>query len=166
MSPPQVHRKDVETITLSLPSRLELLPVVDRLIQGIAEQMDFDEDAAGEVAISVIEAGTNAIQHGHRMDAGKIVEFRFALHPDRLEISVHDSGPGFDPSKLMLRDPTSPEDLLRSSGRGIYIMRQMMDHVDFDIVPAKGTFCLLKKNKRGNGNPPAATGSTPPPAAS
>lgn len=144
-------RTDGEIITFSIPSRLELLPVLDRLVQGIAEQMEFDEDTAGEVAISVIEAGTNAIQHGHAHDSHKSVGFRFDLHPDRLEVLVEDSGPGFDLAAVTMTDPTSPEDILKSRGRGIFIMRQMMDTVDFQIDPKNGTRVLLKKFKRANG---------------
>ncbi len=140
-----------EVITFSIPSRLELLPVLDRLVQGIAEQMEFDEDATGEVAISVIEAGTNAIQHGHGQDPNKLVEFRFRICPDCLLITVHDSGPGFDPASVPVNDPTNPEDLMKSRGRGIFIMRKLMDVVDFDIRPRQGTSVLLKKFKRANG---------------
>ncbi len=126
-----------EVITFSIPSRLELLPVLDRLMQGIAEQMEFDEDTAGEVAISVIEAGTNAIQHGHAHDPQKPVDFRFDLYPDQLRVCVTDTGPGFDLEEVSMTDPTSPEDIMKSRGRGIFIMRAMMDTVDFEIDPKR-----------------------------
>jgi serine/threonine-protein kinase RsbW len=141
-----------QVITFSIPSRLELLPVLDRLVQGIAEQMEFEEDDANAIAISVIEAGTNAIQHGHKKDASKIVDFRFDLHPDRLLISVQDFGPGFDVDAVLSIDPTNPDDLMRSSGRGIFIMRAMMDKVDFAIAPNEGTRVHLLKNKQSNGS--------------
>ncbi|MBM3287181.1 MAG: ATP-binding protein [Candidatus Eisenbacteria bacterium] len=149
-------RDEGEVITFSFPSRLELLPVLDRLVQGITEQMEFDEDAAGEVAISVIEAGTNAIQHGHKHNQEKQVDFRFDMRPDYLLVTVVDSGPGFEPDMIPRNDPSNPEDLMRSSGRGIYIMRRMMDQVDFDIDPARGTRVLLKKLRRTNGRSPSA----------
>jgi serine/threonine-protein kinase RsbW len=150
-------KKEIQSITFSIPSRLELLPVLDRLVQGIAEQMEFEEEDANAIAISVIEAGTNAIQHGHRRDARKIVDFRFDLHPDHLLISVHDFGPGFDIDTVLAADPTRPEDLMRRSGRGIFIMRQMMDKVDFTIAPNEGTSVHLVKTKRSNGH---GTGSS------
>lgn len=142
---------ECQMITFSIPSRLELLPVLDRLVQGIAEQMDFGEDDTNAIAISVIEAGTNAIQHGHKKDPSKTVEFRFALYPDQLQILVHDSGPGFNVQEVLNIDPTSPESLLKSRGRGIYIMRQMMDEVDFTIRPSEGTSVHLRKTRRTNG---------------
>ena len=143
---------EIQVITFSIPSRLELLPVLDRLVQGIAEQMEFEEDDANAIAISVIEAGTNAIQHGHKKDASKVVDFRFDLYPDRLLVSVQDFGPGFDVGAILSLDPTDAEDLMRSSGRGIYIMRAMMDEVDFAIVPNEGTRVDLLKTKQSNGS--------------
>jgi serine/threonine-protein kinase RsbW len=140
-----------QAITFSIPSRLELLPVLDRLVQGIAEQMEFEEDDVNAIAISVIEAGTNAIQHGHRKDPGKQVDFRFDLLSEKLLVSVSDYGPGFDLDSVLATDPTSAEDLLKSSGRGIFIMRQMMDQVDFTFGPTSGTTVLLTKAKRVNG---------------
>lgn len=153
----QAGKAGGEVITFSIPSRLELLPVLDRLVQGIAEQMEFDEDTAGEVAISVIEAGTNAIQHGHGHDAKKYVNFRFDIYPDELRVCVTDTGPGFDLSEISMSDPTNPEDLLKSRGRGIFIMRRMMDTVEFEIDPKKGTRVLLTKYKRADGRATASS---------
>jgi serine/threonine-protein kinase RsbW len=147
MKPP----KGPEVITLSIPSRLELLPVLDKLLSGIIDQVGFDEADADAVAISIIEAGTNAIQHGHKKDPSKIVYFRFDIFPDRLGVDVTDSGAGFDLSRVLASDPTTPEGLLQCCGRGIFIMRQLMDTVDFDIRAAQGTTVHLEKMKRTNG---------------
>src|SRR5512144_1376788 len=111
-----------ETITLRLPSRLELLAILDRVSLTICERMEFDEDTASQVSMSVIEAGTNAIQHGHKRDAAKFFETEFRLYPDRLEVDVRDQGQGFDVAKLV-PDVTSPDHLLDMRGRGIFIMR-------------------------------------------
>jgi serine/threonine-protein kinase RsbW len=94
--------------------------------------------------MSVIEAGTNAIQHGHHRDATIPVDVDFRLFPDRLEVEVRDTGPGFDLSALN-GDATSPEHLLDPRGRGIYIMRACMDEVDFDF--SNGTTCRLVKRR-------------------
>jgi len=140
-----------EVITLSIPSRLELLPVLDKLLAGIMDQIGFSEAEADAIAISVIEAGTNAIQHGHKQDPTKTVHFRFDLFPDRLLVSVSDLGGGFDLNRVLMTDPTSEEGLMQCCGRGIFIMRQLMDQVDFDIRPSQGTTVHLEKTKRTNG---------------
>ncbi len=96
--------------------------------------------------MSVIEAGTNAIQHGHKRDASKAFDIEFAIWPDRLEVTVHDTGPGFD-LKLVDADVTSPDRLFELRGRGIYIMRACMDTVEFRF-DASGTTCHLVKRRR------------------
>jgi len=135
----------IEVIQLTIPSRLELLPLVDQLTAGISERMDFDEESRVQISISVLEAGTNAIQHGNRVDPNKQVDMAFQIHPDRLEIVVKDNGRGFDLSKVT-SDITTPEHLLDLRGRGIYMMRSCMDEVDFTFEP-NGTTCRLVKAK-------------------
>ena len=147
----------VEVIHLTIPSRLELLPLVDQLASGISERMAFDEESRMQISISVLEAGTNAIQHGNRVDPAKFVDMAFTIHPDRLEVMVKDRGPGFDLDKITF-DITTPEHLLDLRGRGIYMMRSCMDQVDFTFDP-DGTTCRLVKARRAastNGSKSAA----------
>ena len=134
-----------ETITMRIPSRLDLLAVLDCVAVSLCERMKFDLDASSQVSMSVIEAGTNAIQHGHRRDASRLVDVDFSLFPDRLEIDVRDTGPGFDPDSIN-GDATSPEHLLETRGRGIFIMRACIDSVDFAFSTA-GTVCHLVKRR-------------------
>lgn len=134
-----------EVISLSLPSRLELLAILDRVAQTVCERMEFDEDTTSQVGMSVIEAGTNAVQHGHKRDASKTFDVKFLLYPDRLEIVVHDGGPGFDLSKLT-PDVTTPDHLFDMRGRGIFIMRSCCDGVDFQFGQ-QGTTCTLVKQR-------------------
>jgi serine/threonine-protein kinase RsbW len=91
-----------------MPSRLDLLGVLDHVAQSLCERLEFDSDTSSQVTMSVIEAGTNAIQHGHRRDPSKVVDATFELFADRLEITVRDSGPGFDLGAIG-GDVTSPE---------------------------------------------------------
>jgi serine/threonine-protein kinase RsbW len=132
-----------DTITMRMPSRLELLGVLDKVADSLCERMDFDDDARSRVTMSVIEAGTNAIQHGHRRDASKPVDIEFHVLPDALEIIVHDSGNGFDISKIN-GNVTTPDHLLDVRGRGIYIMRECMDTVEYSFS-SSGTTCRLVK---------------------
>ena len=129
-------------IQLSLPSRLELLGVVDKIADGITEYLEFEDVDRDAVAISVIEACTNAIQHGNGQDSGKPVGVVFELDPDQLTILVHDEGRGFLPAP---EDSMSPPDLLATRGRGIFIMRSMMDQVEFDF--SHGTTVSLVKRR-------------------
>ena len=132
-----------EIITLSLPSRLELLGLLDRVVLALCERLGFDDDACSQVSMSVIEAGTNAMQHGHKRDPGKSVQIRFLLYPDRLEVFVHDDGAGFDLGAVS-PDVTGPDHLFDMRGRGIFIMRACCDTVEFQMGP-DGTVCHLVK---------------------
>jgi len=140
-----------QVISVRMPSRLDLLGVLDHVAQAICERLEFDCDTCSKVTMSVIEAGTNAIQHGHRRDASKPVDAAFSVYPDRLEIAVHDSGSGFNLDDVD-GNVTSPERLFDLRGRGIFIMRQCMDSVRFEFSDS-GTVCRLVKCR------PAARGA-------
>lgn len=150
---PDARSDAPEIVTVRLPSRLELLGVIDRVAQWLCERLGFDDDSASQVTMSVIEAGTNAIQHGHRRDPAKIVDVNFIMYPDRIEIDVYDQGQGFDIEGVN-GDVTAPEHLLDLRGRGIFIMRSCMDSVEFEFT-GTGTVCHLVKRR------PAVPASTP-----
>jgi len=132
-----------EVVSIRMPSRLELLGVIDRVAQSLCERLEFDDETCSQVTMAVIEAGTNAIQHGHQRDPTKDVDVRFRMFPDRLEVDVCDEGPGFRLEDVN-GDITSPEHLLDLRGRGIFIMRSCMDAVDFEFT-GNGTICRLVK---------------------
>jgi serine/threonine-protein kinase RsbW len=132
-----------EIVSLTLPSRLELLVVLDRVVLAICERMEFDDDACSQLSMSVVEAGTNAVQHGHKRDASRDFSVRFLIHADRLEVEVRDSGKGFDATSVS-HDATSPDHIMDMRGRGIFIMRACCDSVEFESGPA-GTLCRLVK---------------------
>jgi serine/threonine-protein kinase RsbW len=134
-----------ETVSLRIPGRLELLGLFDRVSTLLCERAGFSEDACTQVTLSVIEAGTNAIQHGSRGDPAKPVDIVFTVHPDHLEVRVHDQGAGFDLAEVS-GDITLPERLFDARGRGIFIMRACMDSVDFTF-DASGTTCHLVKRR-------------------
>lgn len=132
-------------LRIAIPSCLEWLGIVDKVCEEIALQLGLTEDDANALAISVVEAGTNAIQHGHRHVEAQPVEFRFDLTEERIQIEVHDRGPGFDVEKVLAWDPTTPEALLAPRGRGIFIMKSLMDEVSFRIVEGEGCWVNLTK---------------------
>jgi putative transcription antitermination factor YqgF len=113
---------------------------------------EFDEDTRGQVTMSVIEAGTNAIQHGHRKDASKPLDVEFRVHPTVLEIAVHDTGTGFNPDDIN-GDVTTPEHLLDQRGRGLFIMRSCMDRVEYSF-DRHGTLCRSVQEPPDEGRQP------------
>lgn len=130
-------------IRLVIGSRFENLAVVHALIEGLARHRGWDEDTTQALLYAVIEAGTNAIQHGNVFAENKSVTFEFRLVDGVLLVRVDDRGKGFDPSQLV--NPTDESALLETHGRGIFLMRQLVDEVSFDIRPDHGTTVVLRK---------------------
>ncbi len=132
-------------IRMTVPSRLEWLSVIDKVVEGIAEILEMSEEDTNATAISIVEAGTNAIQHGNQFAEAEPVELCFRLEDDALRVAVRDRGPGFNVDAVLSADPTSPEDLLKPRGRGIFIMRSLMDEVSFRIVEGEGCWVHLTR---------------------
>ena len=134
-----------DTIRLTIGSRLELLSMVHAVISQISRQYELSEELESALLIAVIEAGTNAIQHGNCFASEKSVEFDFHVYASEIVIEVDDYGTGFDPGKV--GDPTDTSTLLSPHGRGLYLMRELMDEVSFDVRDDNGTRVRLRKTR-------------------
>jgi serine/threonine-protein kinase RsbW len=99
------------------------------------------------VGVAVRESVINAIKHGNREDVSKTVTIEFALDaaddPTELVVRIRDQGEGFDYKHIA--DPLAPENILKSSGRGIFFMRSFMDDVELRRVPGGGTEVRMVK---------------------
>jgi len=137
-----------ETIELSIDSKLEFVDLVASVTKSVTAKMGFDEDDASWIELAVHEAVINAITHGNKNSDDKQVDVRFVTEHEALTVYVRDRGEGFDPSKLP--DPTSSDNLLNPSGRGIFYMRTFMDEVEHSIHPDGGSVVRLTKNKRSS----------------
>ena len=133
----------VETTELTLPSRIDAVNQAADSIAGILSRSGVGEEIAFGIDMAVREAVTNAVMHGNRQDEAKFVRVIAKNAPDWLEISVDDFGVGFDPARVP--DPTEGENLLKSSGRGIFFMRNFMDDVEWIIRPEGGTTVRMTK---------------------
>jgi len=130
--------------SLTLPSALESVETVEAKAEAFAQKAGFDEDTADQIAMLSREAAANAVLHGNKSDPAKHVHATFTLSKDALSIRVADEGAGFDPEAVP--DPLSPEGLLRPSGRGIFLMRAIMDEVHFRQL-SPGTEITLVKHR-------------------
>lgn len=119
------------TIRLQIHSNFDMVDFVQVISDRVGQLAAFDEDTVHWIGVAIRESVINAIKHGNREDAGKLVtvEFTFAptVDPRELVVSVVDQGEGFDPEEVA--DPLAPENVLKSSGRGIFFMRSFMDDV-------------------------------------
>jgi serine/threonine-protein kinase RsbW len=127
----------LETTELRLPSGIEAVGEAAAAVSEFLKRLGISEDIAFGVDMAVREAVTNAVIHGNKLDDAKVVAVKLKNTPEAFEISVHDQGSGFDPNAVP--DPTKDENILRSSGRGIFFMRNFMDEVDWSRGPEGGT---------------------------
>ena len=127
-------------VRLKIHSVFEMLDLVQLVSDRMGQMAGLDEDAVHWVSVAVRESVINAIKHGNRLDEAKSVtiEFSFvpAAVPTELIVRVIDEGEGFEPN--LIADPLAPENMLKSSGRGIFFMRSFMDDVSLHKMPDGG----------------------------
>jgi serine/threonine-protein kinase RsbW len=122
----------------------ELAELIDDITATMKKAAYPSRDVFG-VRMALEEAGVNAIKHGHRGDPTKRVWIAYQVTPEQVLLEVEDEGPGFDPSQVP--DPLAEENLERSSGRGLHLMRCYMDWLRFNDRGNRLTLC-----KRRSGN--------------
>jgi serine/threonine-protein kinase RsbW len=135
---------DSEHIEITITSRFENIELVQVIAEHICENAGLDDDGSHWVGMAVREGVANAIKHGNRLDATKRVFATFDLENSDLAIRIKDEGDGFDPEKVA--DPLNPQNLLKTSGRGIFYMRTFMDQIDYSFPNGRGTELFLRKN--------------------
>jgi serine/threonine-protein kinase RsbW len=132
-----------ETTRLVLPSRIESVEQAATVAGKMAERSGLKPDAAYGVDMALREAVGNAVVHGNKRDETKTVTVVFTSSPGALEIEVSDQGTGFDPESVP--DPTEGENVLKTSGRGIFFMRTFMDEVSWSRAADGGTTVRMIK---------------------
>lgn len=116
--------------SLKIPSDMSNLFRVENLIDDLAEQLNLGDEVYGNISVSVIEAVSNAIQHGNNNDVTKIVYFNYVITENELSFRIEDEGKGFDLDSVP--DPTLPENIESFKGRGIFLIRNLADKVIFE----------------------------------
>ena len=138
---------DGHVIRIELPSTFELLDLVQILSDRASAIAGLDEDAMHWVSVAVRESVINAIKHGNREDRQKHVTVEFILTPSadpaEFVVRVLDEGEGFDPTEVA--NPLDPENVLKSSGRGIFFMKSFMDDVTIARRPEGGMAVQMSK---------------------
>jgi serine/threonine-protein kinase RsbW len=138
---------DGHLVRLEVPSSFDILDLVQLLSDRLSTLAGLDEDAIHWVSVAVRESVINAIKHGNREDRSKHVTVEFTLtprlQPDEFVVRVLDEGEGFDPEGVA--NPLDPENVLKSSGRGIFFMRSFMDDVSIARRPEGGMVVRMSK---------------------
>ena len=131
------------TTQLVLPSHIEAVADAAAAVTDFVRNCGVSEEAAFGIEMALREAVTNAMVHGNHEDESKSVEVVFNCHDNELEVEVRDQGEGFDPARVP--DPTNAENLLKTSGRGIFLMRTFMDEIEWLNRPDGGTTVRMRK---------------------
>ena len=120
----------MKSIKISIPSLIENIKIIESFIDNAKENFEINDDIYGNIMISVTECVTNAIIHGNQMDGNKKVNLELHLDENQVEFVILDEGKGFDFEHLV--DPTAPENLEKTGGRGIFIMKHLADGIKFE----------------------------------
>jgi len=129
----------------SLDSTLATINTVEQTAHDYALKAGFPEDELGNISLAAREAAVNAVMHGNRQDAAKKIDLSLELTGNALIICVADQGEGFDPDSLP--DPLAPENILRGSGRGIFLIRTFMDELKFRRLESGTELTMVKYKK-------------------
>ncbi|AGA77328.1 ATP-binding protein [Echinicola vietnamensis] len=120
----------MKSIKISIPSLIENIKIVESFIDNAREKFQINDDIYGNIMISVTECVSNAIVHGNEGDANKTVNLEVNFLENQLKFIIEDEGKGFDYENL--KDPTAPENIEKSGGRGVFIMKHLSDEVAFE----------------------------------
>lgn len=130
-------------IDITMNSRVDLANLVHAASDEVCRLAGFDEDAALNLGLALREATVNAVKHGNRMDSDQPVRVQFDVDAERLEVTIQDRGAGFDFRRAA--DPRLPENIEKTNGRGLFLMKNFADEVSFTHEAGIGTTVRLMK---------------------
>lgn len=119
----------MDKIKIQIPSVPENIRVVESFIDNAKDKFHINDDMYGNIMIAVTESVNNAIIHGNKSDAKKLVHLTLSCEEKTLRFNIEDEGTGFDYNNVP--DPTAPENIEKIGGRGIFLMKQLSDEVSF-----------------------------------
>nr|WP_280516743.1 ATP-binding protein [Carboxylicivirga mesophila] len=111
-------------------SETKNINIVEKLIDDLSAQYSLHNDIYGKLLLAVVEGVNNAIVHGNKLDKEKLVVVEYLLDDTRVEFTIKDEGTGFDYTEVP--DPTKPENLEKTHGRGIFLMHHLADEIEFE----------------------------------
>jgi len=138
-----MDKPEISGNVIKIPSDYVYLADVDDFIYDVIGKAGASKSSTADFAISVSEIVNNAIAHGSGGDRSKPISVKVEIDKNEVTITIKDQGKGFNPDNLP--NPLDKENLLNQVGRGIFIVRSLMNSADFNITDS-GTEVILKKN--------------------
>lgn len=131
---------------LELPSNLLYVDIIESFFWKYLEVGNIVDKINGhELFVAVIEAVVNGIKHGNKNDEKKIITFKINQKNDKIIFKVKDLGKGFNPDSVV--DPTNETNIKKDNGRGIFLMKKLMDEVKFNFKDSGTEIVMIKKLK-------------------
>lgn len=119
-----------ENQKIRISSKAENIILVEKMIEDVCDLFNINQDYYGNILVALTEAVNNAIYHGNQANPEKTIDISFKSQSDKVSFIVKDEGPGFGYDNLP--DPTSPENIEKPNGRGVFLMRKLADDVTFE----------------------------------
>jgi serine/threonine-protein kinase RsbW len=135
----------VSSRTLHIESRTERLIAVREFVSSAAREFGFNDEDIGKIALAVDEACTNIIKHAYRFDPNKEITVSIRQKNGAFEVSILDSGAGFDPARIPTPDMKEYLSHFRRGGLGIYLIKSLMDKVEYGNGPGQSNEVRLTK---------------------
>lgn len=132
-----------QRLEVTLETALESVDLAESIVKRIAEASGFTGEETDKIAMAVRESVINAYNYGNRHDPRKKIGLLVEFDPNRMIVHVRDEGAGFDPAEIP--DPLAEDNLLRTSGRGLFLMRAFMDDVAVRRRPGGGAELVMSK---------------------
>jgi serine/threonine-protein kinase RsbW len=140
-------KEQFQEMLMSIPSDFKYLGAVDAAIQDLAREFAFSENSINDMSTALIEACSNAIEHGNKFGKNKRVKVVLGFNGASVTARVYDEGGGFDYEELLSR--TEPPDPMSERGRGLVIMQAFTDELKFSYAENEGLCVELIKSSRG-----------------
>lgn len=131
--------------TLHIESRTERLIAVRDFVSEAAREFGFADEDVNKIALAVDEACTNVIKHAYRFAPDRDIAVTVRPHNTAFEVAIRDTGVGFDPSDVHAPDMKDYFSHFRKGGLGVYLMKRLMDKVEYEIDPGKRNEVRLTK---------------------
>ncbi len=141
---------DSPPLTLTIPSELSFLGIARSFVEAVCQVGGLDRDVTEAVVLATNEATSNVIRHAHRNRPGAFLQVQCCLYPDRIEVCLFDEGDPFDLACVPHFDPGE----IRVGGRGIFLMRSVMDELTCQPRPERGNTLRMVKRCARNFPPP------------
>jgi serine/threonine-protein kinase RsbW len=127
----------VQTDSINIESKTERLIVVRDFVSGAAREFGFGDEEISKIALAVDEACTNVIKHAYKFDPGKTITITVKRGNGAFEVAIRDSGKRFNPEGVQTPDMKEYLSHFRRGGLGVYLMKTLMDKIEYDFEPGQ-----------------------------